>query len=68
MWNKNERDGKIDQAKGRAKQAVGDLTGNENIKAEGRLDEAGGKVEEAVGVLQRKTGAAIEKINDVVKR
>jgi uncharacterized protein YjbJ (UPF0337 family) len=68
MWNKNERDGKIDQAKGRAKQAVGDLTGNENIKAEGRLDEAGGKVEEAVGVLQRKTGAAIEKINDAVKR
>ena len=29
MWNKNERDGKIDQAKGRVKQAVGDLTANE---------------------------------------
>ena len=44
MWNKNERDGKIDQAKGRAKQAVGDLTGNEKMKAEGELDEAGGAV------------------------
>ena len=68
MWNKNERDGMIDQAKGRAKQAVGDLTGNEKMKAEGQMDEAGGKVEEAVGQLQRKTVAAIEKMGEAVKR
>jgi len=68
MWNKHERDGKIDQAKGRAKQAVGDLTGNEKMKAEGELDEAGGKVEEAVGNVQRKTVAAVEKMRDAVKR
>ena len=68
MWNKNERDGKIDQAKGRVKQAVGDLTGNKKMKAEGQMDEAGGKVEEAVGQLQRKTVAAIEKVSEAVKR
>ncbi len=68
MWNKNERDGKIDQAKGRAKQAVGDLTGDEKMKAEGEMDEAGGKVEEAVGKVQRKTVAAIEKVREAVKR
>jgi len=68
MWNKNERDGKVDQAKGRVKQAVGDLTGDEKMKAEGQMDEAGGKVEEAVGKLQRKTAAAIEKVSDAVKR
>jgi len=68
MWNKNERDGKIDQAKGRVKQAVGGLTGNEDLKAEGQVDEAGGKVEETVGTLKRKTGAAIEKIGEAVKR
>lgn len=67
MWNKNERNGKIDQAKGRAKQAVGDLTGNKKLKAEGRMDEAGGKVEEAVGQLQRKAVAAIEKVSNAVK-
>jgi len=59
MWNKNERDGKIDQAKGRVKQAVGDVTGNKKLKAEGQVDEAGGKVEEAVGNVQRKTVAAV---------
>jgi uncharacterized protein YjbJ (UPF0337 family) len=67
MWNKNERDGTIDQAKGRAKQAVGDLTGNETLKAEGELDEAGGKVEEAVGQLQHEAAEAIEKIGEAVK-
>ena len=68
MWNKNERDGKFDQAKGRVKQAVGDLTANEDLKAEGQVDEAGGKIEEAVGQLQRKTVAAIEKMSDAAKR
>jgi uncharacterized protein YjbJ (UPF0337 family) len=67
MWNKNERDGKIDQAKGRVKQAVGDLTGSEKMKAEGEMDEAGGKVEEAVGELQREAVTAIEKMKDAVK-
>jgi uncharacterized protein YjbJ (UPF0337 family) len=66
MWNKNERDGKIDQAKGRAKQAVGDLTGNEKMKAEGQMDEAGGKVEEAVGQIQHEAAEAIEKIGEAV--
>jgi uncharacterized protein YjbJ (UPF0337 family) len=68
MWNKEERDGKIDQAEGRVKQAVGDLTGDKKLKAEGRMDEAGGKVEEAVGQLQRKAVAAIETMSDAVKR
>ena len=45
MWNKNERDGKIDPAKGKVKQAVGDLTHDDDLKAEGQVDEAVGKVE-----------------------
>jgi len=42
MMNKNERDGKIDQAKGKVKQAVGNLTGNDKLKAEGKVDETVG--------------------------
>jgi uncharacterized protein YjbJ (UPF0337 family) len=26
MWNKNERDGKVEEVKGKAKQAVGKIT------------------------------------------
>ena len=68
MWNKNERDGKLDQAKGKVKQAVGDLTGNDNLKAKGKVDETVGKAETAVGGAQKKVGAAIESLGKAVKR
>ena len=38
----------LDQAKGRIKQAAGDLTDNDDLKREGKADETGGKVKEAV--------------------
>jgi len=37
-------DEKIDQAKGRIKEAAGDLTDNDELKAEGKLDQGKGKV------------------------
>jgi uncharacterized protein YjbJ (UPF0337 family) len=49
MWNKSERQGKVDQAKGKVKQAVGTLTRNGELRAEGQADETVGKVEAAVG-------------------
>ena len=68
MWNKDERDGKIDRAKGRVKEAVGDLTGNRDLAAEGRADQTAGEVHEAVGHMRRKVGDAIETIKKAVKR
>jgi uncharacterized protein YjbJ (UPF0337 family) len=47
--------GKADQMKGKAKEAVGDLTGNKDLKSEGKVEE---KVEEVIdkakGVLHPK--------------
>ena len=68
VWNQDERAGKIDRAKGKVKQAIGGLTHDDDLKAEGRADEAVGKVEEAVGRTSRKAGEAIEKIGKAVKR
>jgi uncharacterized protein YjbJ (UPF0337 family) len=68
MWNKNERDGKIDQAKGKVKQAVGDLTGNDKLRAEGKVDETVGKAKTAVGDAQKKVGAAIGAVSKAAKR
>jgi uncharacterized protein YjbJ (UPF0337 family) len=42
------RSGKFDQAKGRAKEAVGDLTDDDKMKSEGKADRASGKVKEKV--------------------
>jgi uncharacterized protein YjbJ (UPF0337 family) len=66
MWNKTERHQKVDQAKGKVKQAVGTLTRNDQLKAEGH--ETVGKVEAAVGRTSRKTGDAITRVGKAVKR
>jgi uncharacterized protein YjbJ (UPF0337 family) len=68
MWNKDEREGKIDQAKGKVKQAFGDVTNDDRLKAEGRKDEVSGNVQEAVGQIRRTTGKAIDAVVNASKR
>jgi uncharacterized protein YjbJ (UPF0337 family) len=54
MWSTNERNGKLDQARGKVKQLVGTLTRDDDLKAEGHVDETVGKVEAAVGRTSRR--------------
>ena len=42
------RMGAVDDAKGRAKEAVGDVTGDDKLKNEGKVDRGKGKVKDAV--------------------
>jgi uncharacterized protein YjbJ (UPF0337 family) len=49
--------GTIDDAKGKAKEAVGDATGNRSLKNEGKVDQGKGKVKDAVDkVADKVTG------------
>jgi uncharacterized protein YjbJ (UPF0337 family) len=50
---------KIEDLKGRAKEAAGDLTDNDDLKREGKVDQASAKVKEAVGNVA-------DKVKDVV--
>lgn len=52
-------DGKMDDAKGRVKEAAGALTNDDDLKREGKADQAGGAVKE-------KIGDAKDKLDDVV--
>jgi len=56
--------GEFDQAKGRAKQAAGDLTDDDELRREGKADEASGKVKEALGDAKDKLDDAVDKIRD----
>jgi uncharacterized protein YjbJ (UPF0337 family) len=56
--------GEADKAKGRAKQAAGDLTDNEDLKKEGKKDEAAGKAKDAIGDAKDKINETIDKIRD----
>lgn len=68
MWTKNERTGRVDQIKGKVKQAAGRLTRNDNLTVEGRVEEAVGTVKVALGRTSRKTGDAITRVGHAVKR
>lgn len=54
-------DGKLDEAKGRIKEAAGDLTDDSSLKNEGKVDRAAGTVKDKVGDIA-------DKAKDVVNR
>lgn len=66
--NRDELEGKLDRAKGKAKQATGDLINDERLRDEGVADEAGGEVQEGFGRGRRKVGEAIKDLGDKLKR
>jgi len=68
MWNNDEVKGKADQAKGRVKEAVGDLKNDQQLHDEGVADEAAGRVQESFGKGKRKVGEAIEDLGKDVKK
>jgi uncharacterized protein YjbJ (UPF0337 family) len=53
-------DGSMDDAKGRVKEAAGDLTGDQDLKDEGKVDRASGKVKDAVGGVADKAKDALK--------
>jgi len=66
--NKDELNGKIDQMKGKVKQATGDLTDDERLHDEGVADEAKGDLQEGFGRGRRKVGEAVEDLGEKLKR
>jgi len=54
----------LDDAKGRAKEAVGDLTDDDEMRNEGKVDRAGAKVKEAGEDVKDKVGGAVDSVKD----
>jgi uncharacterized protein YjbJ (UPF0337 family) len=55
---------KTDEAKGRVKEAAGDLTGDKDLEREGKMDQAGAKVKEKTGKAVDKTKEALDDVLD----
>lgn len=51
----------FDDIKGRAKEAAGDLTDDEDLQREGKIDQA-------TGTVKDKVGDVADKVKDVVNR
>jgi len=66
--NRDEVEGKFDQAKGNTKEVVGRAIDDEELEAEGNADRAGGNVQEGFGKARRKVGEFVEDVGDSIKR
>jgi len=54
--------GKTEQVKGQGKEAVGRLTGNKDLQAEGKTDRQAGEAKEKVGHAKDKVEEVVEKV------
>jgi uncharacterized protein YjbJ (UPF0337 family) len=66
--NKDELEGKFDQAKGKTKETVGRAINDRDLEQQGRDDKTGGKVQEGFGTARRKVGEAIEDIGESIRK
>ncbi len=65
--NKDEVEGKFDQAKGAVKETVAGVTGNNKLEAEGEADRASGETQETWGKVKRGVGDTAEAVGDAIK-
>ncbi|HEX6624002.1 MAG TPA: CsbD family protein [Pyrinomonadaceae bacterium] len=65
--NKDEVEGKFDQAKGAVKENVGRAVGDREMETEGAADRASGNVQEGFGTAKRKVGDAVKDIGDAIR-
>jgi uncharacterized protein YjbJ (UPF0337 family) len=61
-------EGKLDKGKGRAKEAVGDLTDDKSMKREGRADRVGGAVKEKAADATDKVEETVDRVKDKLTR
>jgi len=66
--NKDEVEGKYEQAKGSVKEGLGKLTGDDELRSEGAADQVKGDVQEGYGTAKRKVGETVEDVGDAIKR
>jgi uncharacterized protein YjbJ (UPF0337 family) len=64
--NRDEVEGKFDQAKGRTKEVVGRAIDDRELEDDGTADRAGGNVKEGFGKARRKVGEALEDLGDKI--
>jgi uncharacterized protein YjbJ (UPF0337 family) len=57
-----------DDVKGRVKEAVGDLTDNDDLKREGKTDRAAGKVKEKISDVKDKLEDAVDDVKERLHR
>ncbi|MBC7378640.1 MAG: CsbD family protein [Burkholderiaceae bacterium] len=64
--NKDQVNGRIEETKGKLKEAAGKAVGNEKLQGEGAADQVSGKVQSAVGDARQGVKDAAQKLIDKI--
>ncbi len=64
--NKDEVDGKWEQAKGWVKDKAGEVTNDPELEAEGEAQNAAGKGQETWGKFKRGVGDAVDSVGEAI--
>lgn len=64
--NKHQVEGRVDEAKGKAKEVAGRVVGNESLEAEGMADQVKGKAQAGYGDAKEGAKDAAKKAIDKV--
>lgn len=65
--NKDEVEGKVEQAKGWVKDKAGEMTGDRELEAEGEVQNAEGKSQETWGKAKRGISDTVDAVGDAIK-
>lgn len=66
--NKDELQGKWEQAKGAVKEKIGHAMDDEELEEEGAAERAHGKARESFGEAKRKVGDAVKDVGDAIRK
>lgn len=66
IFNKDEAEGKWEQAKGTVKDKVGEVTGDRDLEAEGEIQNAEGETQETWGKFKRGVSNAVDSVGDAI--
>jgi uncharacterized protein YjbJ (UPF0337 family) len=64
IMNKHQVEGRVDEAKGKAKEVAGRVVGNESLEAEGMADQVKGKAQSGYGDAKEGAKDAAKKAID----
>ncbi|MGI9255212.1 MAG: CsbD family protein [Thermomicrobiales bacterium] len=59
--------GALEELKGKAKSAIGNMTDNDDLRAEGDLDQLKGRAQQAVGDIKEKVSDVLDEIEHKIK-
>jgi uncharacterized protein YjbJ (UPF0337 family) len=57
-------EGTFDNAKGKAKEALGDVTDDKDMQREGKTDQAAGNIKDKLGNVKETAEDAVDKVKD----